>query len=223
MSDLISQEMHNKTHSFIISALLAVEDARIKGDIGKGESAASKFLRQWLKKVQRQKRFSRDLAGLIARFIDDCSTACLLQTIRADFYVIDREYRTLRVKNVVHDKTELERLDRALELLKTMDINVQVPLDYNTELDGPYQNKSNKEVFILKTDFDLSVFEEELTEPLNIYVVGERQMTIDVFYSNGLIAEIANQNVSNGIALCHLRIYPQNQISGKVAIPSKFL
>ncbi len=214
-------QMHTKIHSFIVVALIAVESARVDGKIGDREFSASRFLGTWLKKALKQKRFHRDLADLIKRFIDSGAPH---QRLRADFYTIHNEYRAVRLKTVVFDKPEITRLNTALDSLKALGVNVQNKLDYSPEKDGPYQHKTDNELFILKSDYELSVRLEDLIQPLNIYIVGDRQSTIDALYDNGFIAEIARESKINTSDYSHFRIYPKNNdINGSIAIPTTLL
>ena len=214
-------QMHTTIHSFIVVALITVEMARVEGKIGSGEFSASKFLSSWLKKAQKQKRFHRDLADLIKRFIDSSDPH---QRLRADFYTIHNEYRAIRLKTRVFDKPEITRLNSALDSLKALNVNVQNKLDYSPEKDGPYQHKTDNELFILKSDYELSVRLDDLIHPLNIYIVGDRQPTIDALYDNGFIAEIARESKINTSDYSHFRIYPKNNnINGSIAIPTILL
>lgn len=214
-------QMHTKIHSFIVVALIAVEVARVEGKIGNGEFSASNFLSGWLKKAFKQKRFHRDLADLIKRFIDSGGPH---QSLRADLYTIHNEYRAVRLKTVVFEKPEMTRLNAALDHLKSTGVNVQNKLDYSPEKDGPYQHETDNELFILQSDYELSVRLNDLIQPLNIYIVGDRQPTIDALYDNGFIAEIARESKFNTSDYSHFRIYPKNNdINGSIAIPTILL
>jgi hypothetical protein len=226
-TDLLEQEdneetqMHTKIHSFIVVALIAVELARVEGKIGDGDFSASNFLSGWLKKAFKQKRFHRDLADLIKRFIDSVGPH---HSLRVDLYTIHNEYRAVRLKTVFFEKPDMIRLNTALESLRSRGVNVQNKLDYSPEKDGPYQHKTDNELFILKIDYELSVKSNDLIQPLNIYIVGDRQPTIDALYDNGFIAEIARESKLKSFDYSHFRIYPKNNdISGSIAIPTILL
>lgn len=218
MPEQENEQMHIKIHNFIISGLIAVESARIERKISDGEFAANNFLRPWIKKAIKQKRFHRDLADLLQRFINKNNPN---QKLRADFYSIYNEYRAMRLSNTVFEKSEVYRLNEALDSTEKLGFNVQRLLDYNPDDSGSYEPETDREVFILKRDYQLSVNEAKLTGPLNIYVVGDRQEIIDLLYSHGFLMEIAGE--SNVQAYSHLRIYPHNKFDGAVGIPTSLL
>ncbi|MFQ3190911.1 MAG: hypothetical protein ACI936_002047 [Paraglaciecola sp.] len=213
-------QMHTKIHSLIVVALIAVETARIEGQISKGDFSASNYLRTWLKTALKQHRFHRDLADLLIRFIDKGG---LHQKLKVDFYSIYNEYRVMRLKPVIFKESEMSRLNTALDSIKLKGVHVQKRLDYSPEDNGPYQHQYDSELFILKQDYELSVKSDKLIHSLNIYIVGEKQPIIDELYDNGFIAEIVRESKMNTVHYSNFRIYPGNNINGAIAIPSVLL
>lgn len=207
-----------KIHSMITAALIAFEMARVSGEVSNGELTASAFLSRWLKKALKQKRFDRELAGVLTRFITENSKAGCLQRLKVDFYSIFNDYRTLRLKNKVFETPEITRLHIALELIKGSGIKVQDLLDYDPSKNGPYEPTSDNELFILKKDYESSVVSTDLSHSLSIYVVGQIQPIVDIFYDNGFISEIAKASKSNNYY--QFRIHPLNNVSGQIATPS---
>ena len=175
-------------------AILAVEKASVERKIAGGHLAATSFLSRWLKGALKQKRFPRELAGLLANYIDKYSKGGPHQQIKTDFYLIYNEFRTIQLKNKVFDKPDLKRLQIAFKACSALGVNVQAPLDYNPEMNGPYPHKTNWELFVLKGDYEASVKDEKLKQGLNIYIVGDRQPLIDLLYLNGIIAEVVRES-----------------------------
>jgi hypothetical protein len=124
---------------------------------------------------------------------------------------------------VVFQDPEIKRLNNALSLIAKSGVNVQVPLEYDPAIDGPYEHESDNELFVLKGDYVNSVKGEHLVRSLNIYIVGERQPIIDALYDNGFLAELAKQSTLKQHKYYHFRLHPNNKIIGAIAIPSQLL
>jgi hypothetical protein len=223
LSEKVDVEMHTKILSFVTSALLAVEIARVNGDVSEGEFASSMFISRWIKKAIKQKRFHRDLVNVINTFVGKGSKACHIQRLKTDLNLILSEYQTVRLKDVVFEQPEISRLNTALDLIAAAGVKVQVPLDYDPVTNGPYDHKLNRELFILKSDYVLSVDSDKLKRTLSLYMVGDRQPIIDILFQNGFISEVANKSSLDDCHYTHLRIYPKNNVLESIGIPTKFL
>lgn len=213
-------DLYKKIHSFITAALLAVEIARIDCTVSDTPFATSNFIRRWLKLALKQKRFHRDLADLIVKFLGKSGVG---QDLKKDFYTIYNEYRANRIRSISYDQSDVARLTSSLESMAKFSLTVQVPLDYNAELKGPYQHETNNELLILKTDYDASIKSNKLVDVLDVYMVGDRQPVIDTLFEKGFLAELTQFSEIDSNKYTHFRLYPKNNVEGVIALPTHLL
>ena len=87
----------------------------------------------------------------------------------SSFYQIYNEYQTIKINSEDFQNSPKQRFDTAMDVLRERNWSISLPITHDDTVDGPYQSNKDKELFVMKKDWD-DVFDDqnELIKPLSI-------------------------------------------------------
>jgi len=209
-------------YSMVLGGLLALQYEQMSNYASIPSGNKTIFLGVWLKRVKKQRLYKRSIAREIDGFIALYTKKGRDANLADSFNEIYHEFKLCKLRLKEFDKSEKNRFYSSIDLLKKQSWVVTLPLIHNYTSDGPYQPKTEKEVFVTEFDWkDVFSIEGFLTKPLSLYVVSAPQSLIDTFYSLGFIVVKVKSKKETLVNYHQLKVFPNNDYSGIAAIPSQ--
>jgi hypothetical protein len=209
-------------YNMVLSGLIALNFEQIIGNLARTGGSKTIFLGKWLKLAKKQRRFPKTIAeeidNLLSGYVKKGTSSDLIGT----FTEIFDEFQVCKIKLKEFDNSPKKRFDSVMSLLSKHQWMITLPLIHNYQLDGLYQPIHEKELFATENDWQ-GTFDknDQLNKPLRLYVVSNPQEVVDCFYAHGFIlAKVKSINDDKG-NFHQLKLFPNNDYSGKAAIPSQ--
>lgn len=209
--------------NMILGGLIALKSEQQIGTVSRSPGSETLFLGKWLKRAKKQRHYPKSVSENIDNFLALYTTKGRNADLTSSFYQIYNEYRTLKINTDDFKNSAKQRFNTATDVLKEKNWSISLPLSHDETLDGPYQSDKEKELFVIKTDWD-DVFNDqgELIKPLTLSVVSTPQEAIDSLYSQGFILakDASTTNIKGSYH--HYKLFPENKYNGAIAIPSQY-
>lgn len=209
--------------NMILGGLIALKSEQQIGTVSRSPGSETLFLGKWLKRAKKQRLYPKSVAENIDNFLALYTAKGRSADLTSSFYQIYNEYRTVRINADEFKNSAKQRFDTAMDILKGKDWSIFLPLEHDETANGPYQSSKDKELFVMKKDWD-NVFndEGELVEQLSFSVVSTSQDVIDTLYLHGfiLVKDTSKKSIKGNDH--HFLIFPDNKYIGTAAIPSQY-
>jgi len=209
--------------NMILGGLIALKSEQQIGTVSRSPGSETLFLGKWLKRAKKQRHYPKSVSENIDNFLALYTAKGRSADLTSSFYQIYNEYRTVKINADDFKSNAKQRFDTAMDILKKKDWSISLPLDHDETANGPYQSNKDKELFVMKKDWDI-VFndEDELVEPLSLSVVSAPQDVIDSLYLHGFILAKDTSKKSTKDTYHHFMIFPDNKYTGTAEIPSQY-
>jgi len=208
--------------NMILGGLIALKSEQQVGSVTRSSGSETLFLGKWLKRAKKQRHYPKNISEEIDDFLALYTKKGRNADLTSSFYQIYNEYRTLKINSDDFQNSPKQRFDAAMDMLRGKSWSISLPITHDDTVDGDYQSSKEKELFVMKKDWD-DVFDDkdELIKPLSISVVSTPQEAIDSLYLHGFIlAKDAIRNIKGSYH--NYKIFPDNKYQGEAAIPSKY-
>lgn len=209
--------------NMILGGLIALKSEQQVGGVSRSPGSETLFLGKWLKRAKKQRHYPKSISEDIDNFLTLYTQKGRNADLTSSFYQIYNEYQTMKINSDDFQNSPKQRFDAAMDVLREKNWSISLPIAHDDTADGPYQSNKDKELFVMKKDWD-DVFDDqnELIKPLSISVVSTPQEVIDSLYLHGFI--LAKDASRKNIKGCyhHYKLFPDNKYHGKAAIPSKY-
>lgn len=209
--------------NMIIGGLIALKSEQQVGSVNRSSGSETLFLGKWLKRAKKQRHYPKSISEDIDNFLTLYTKKGRNADLTSSFYQIYNEYQTIKINSEDFKNSPKQRFDSAMDVLREKDWSISLPITHDDLADDPYQSNKDKELFVMKKDWD-DVFDDqnELTKPLGLSVTSTPQEAIDSLYLHGFILakDAARNNIKGGHH--HYNIFPDNKYHGTAAIPSKY-
>lgn len=209
--------------NMILGGLIALKSEQQIGSVSHSPGSETLFLGKWLKRAKKQRLYPKSISENIDNFLMLYTKKGRNADLTSSFYQIYNEYQTMKINADDFQNNSKDRFDSAMDVLREKNWAISLPIIHDETVDGPYQSNKDKELFVIKKDWD-DVFDDknELTKPLNISVVSSDQEAIDALYLHGFI--LAKDATRRNIKSSHhyYKLFPDNNYQGTAAIPSKY-
>ena len=209
--------------NMILGALIALKSEQQVGAVNRSSGSETLFLGKWLKRAKKQRHYPKSISEDIDNFLTLYTKKGRNADLTSSFYQIYNEYQTIKINGEDFKDSSKQRFDTAMDVLREKNWSISLPLIHDETADGPYQSNKDKELFVMKKDWD-DVFDDqnELVKPLSLSVVSTPQEAIDSLYLHGFILakDASKRNIKGSYH--HYKLFPDNKYQGTAAIPSKF-
>lgn len=211
-------------YNLILGGLIALSSEQAIGNVSMAFSSESIFLGKWLKKVKKQKRYPKSISIEIDTFLELYSQHGQNSALGKLFNEKHKEIQIRNNLSCVFTGNVKFHFDKVINILKNEGWFISLPLDHDHKLFGPYRPSQKKELFTTAWHWDGAFHESGcFIKPFSFFIFGCPQEVIDSFYLNGLILiEGVTTEDENGNKYHQLKVFPNNEGIGKVAIPTEF-
>lgn len=209
--------------NMILGGLIALKSEQQIGSVSHSPGSETLFLGKWLKRAKKQRLYPKNISENIDNFLMLYTKKGRNADLTSSFYQIYNEYQTMKINADDFQNSPKDRFDSAMDVLREKNWTISLPITHDETADGPYQSNKDKELFVIKNDWD-DVFDDknEFIKPLNISVVSSHQEAIDALYLHGFILakDVTRRNIKTSYH--YYKLFPDNKYQGTAAIPSKY-
>jgi len=209
--------------NMILGGLIALKSEQQIGSVNRSPGSETLFLGKWLKRAKKQRHYPKSISDNIDDFLALYTQKGRNADLTSSFYQIYNEYQTIKINADDFPNSPKQRFDTAMDLLKKKSWSISLPIAHDDIADGPYQSNKDKELFVLKKDWD-EVFDDQnkFIKPLSLSVVSTPQEAIDSLYSHGFILAKDESRTNIKSSYHHYTLFPDNKYQGRAAIPSQY-
>jgi hypothetical protein len=209
--------------NMILGGLIALKSEQQVGAVNRSPGSETIFLGKWLKRAKKQRHYPKGISEDIDNFLTLYTKKGRNADLTSSFYQIYNEYQTIKINDEDFKDAPKQRFDSAMEVLKGKSWSISLPVASEDTTDGSYQSTKEKELFVMKEDWDGAFDDQnELVKTLNISVVSAPQEAIDALYLHGFIlAKDTSRKHVKG-SNYQYKLFPDNKYQGSAAIPSKY-
>jgi hypothetical protein len=209
--------------NMILGGLIALKSEQQVGAVNRSPGSETLFLGKWLKRAKKQRHYPKGISEDIDNFLTLYTKKGRNADLTSSFYQIYNEYQTIKINDEDFKDTPKKRFDSAIEILKSKNWFISLPVVSDDITNGSYQSTKDKELFVMQDDWE-GVFNDqnELVKPLSISVVSAPQEAIDALYLHGFILtkEASKKHIKG--SYYQYKLFPGNKYEGSAAIPSKY-